>query len=247
MNGKKSASGMQWRHLGCRGLTPLSNSEHQGSKDSNKAPSPPAHSKEKRPPRFEAAFFEFANRKIGFGNFSSVSLDPATDPGLVLLRGAGGRRGGVVSHRQLLRVILNESQQIAVAPTCIEIIVLHFVVSLIEGPVVHVEPVDGAYDSGAMTAARTVYEHHAGGGVVNELEKRIDRFLLRIARVAHGNIHITHSHGFGAALLVAGRAVLEVHYRLDAQSREVLVILIFRLRSAIQPVIHLAGVLDLDI
>src|SRR5690242_20432697 len=97
----------------------------------------------KKAASFEAAFLEFANRKSQIRDFSRYPL--------VLLR-TGRRRcgGGAILH--VLRVILDERLQIAVAEASVEIVVLHFRVGLIQVPMVNIETIDRAHDSGAVTA-----------------------------------------------------------------------------------------------
>src|SRR5438067_1448348 len=67
---------------------------------------------------------------------------------LLLRRGSGARH--------LLAIVFDESLQVAVAPLCVEVVVLHLRVNLVIFPVVHVVAIDRAHDSGAMASTRAV-------------------------------------------------------------------------------------------
>ena len=84
----------------------------------------------------------------------------------------------------------------------VEVVVLHLGVRLVEFPVVHIEPVDGAHNSRAVTAAGAVREELAGCGIVDEFQKSINRLLLRVAGIAHRNIDVAHPEGFHITLLI---------------------------------------------
>src|SRR5437899_7098049 len=106
----------------------------------------------------------------------------------------------------------------------VEVIVLHFVVGLIIGPVVHVEAIDRSENSSAMTAAGAVDEHDARRRIVNQLQESGNRLLLRITRIAHGNVYVAHSSRLSVALLVACGAIGQVDYGLNAKGGKVFVV-----------------------
>ena len=107
---------------------------------------------------------------------------------------------------------------------------------------VHIEPIDGAHNSRAVTAAGAVREELAGCGIVDEFQKSINRLLLRVAGIAHRNIDVAHPEGFHITLLIVGRTVLQIDYGPNAERLEVFVICFIRLGAAVEPVIHLAKV-----
>src|SRR5436853_7150619 len=150
--------------------------------------------RQKGPPRKRRPQCEFANRKFQMREFKYLLL--------VRCRSRGGS-----TRLHLLRVILDKGLQVAVAEASVEVVVLHFRISLIVGPVVHVEAIDGAHDSGAVTAASAVREELAGRGIVDEFQKSINRLLLRVAGIAHRNINVAHPEGFYITLLIVGRTV----------------------------------------
>src|SRR5437588_1627169 len=90
---------------------------------------------QKGPPRKRQPHCEFANRKFQIREFKY----------LLLVRCRS--RGGSAAALHLLRIILDKGLQVAVAEASVKIVVLHLGVRLVEIPVVHIEPIDGAHNS----------------------------------------------------------------------------------------------------
>ena len=83
-------------------------------------------------------------------------------PGRILFRRSRGSRSARRIRRHPLAIVFHERLQIAMTETGVEIVVLHFGVNLIVIPVVHVEAIDRADNSGAVTATRAMREEDSG-------------------------------------------------------------------------------------
>src|SRR3954452_2349937 len=96
------------------------------------------------------------------------------------LGGVGGSLGRRLraARLHLLRVILDEGLEVAVAPRSVEVVLLHLRVDLVVTPAVLLEAVDRAHRARAVAATGAVYEELAGRGVVNRLQERRDPFWL---------------------------------------------------------------------
>ena len=68
----------------------------------------------------------------------------------------------------LLRVVLNEIELLAMAVTRVEVKLLHLGVDLVIAPVIVVEPVNRTHHSGAMSSACAMDIKLAGGRIVGD-------------------------------------------------------------------------------
>src|SRR5207302_11203809 len=99
-------------------------------------------------------------------------------------------------------VVFDKLLLVAVTPTGVEVIGLHFTVNLIEVPMVKCEAIDSAHDSGTMPSAGAVNEERAGGGVVRDLQKLLNLRIERIALINHRDVYVAHSQSFCVASFV---------------------------------------------
>src|ERR1051326_1162212 len=141
-------------------------------------------------------------------------------------------------------VVLHEFLHVAVAPASIEVVLLHLRIDLIVIPVVVIKPVNRAHDTRAMAAAGAVYKKLASRRIVHELQELIDLRALRITRVAHRNVDVLHSQRFDFLLLVRCWVVLQVDHGVDSERGQFRVLILLRLSTTKEPIVHLAEVLD---
>lgn len=81
---------------------------------------------------------------------------------------SGGCDGACVGlfRLKLLPVVLNEVFLLSMTPAGIEVVLIHLGHGLFKVPLIVIETIYGAHDSGAMPASRAVQEKLAGGRIV---------------------------------------------------------------------------------
>src|SRR4029079_4701046 len=104
-----------------------------------------------------------------------------------LATGSCGHSRVDIFRLELLPVILNEIKLLAMTTTTIEIVVLHLSECLVVSPMIVVETIYGAHDSGAMPASGAVHVKLAGGWIISNFQEA--SYLVRawIAFVNDGN------------------------------------------------------------
>src|SRR5207247_3444923 len=127
----------------------------------------------------------------------------------------------------------------------VEIILLHFRISLVVVPLVMGEPVDGAHYTRPVPAAGAMHEKLSCSCVINQLQERSNLPRLRIILAVHGNVDIPDAQSFDVPLFIWGWIVAQIDNGFDAQTVEVLVVLLLRLSATEKAFIHLAKVFDL--
>jgi len=166
---------------------------------------------------------------------------------LVLATGRCRLAGIGVCRLELLPVVLNEVKLLSMTIAGIEIVLLHLRICLVIVPVIVIETVYGAHDSGAMPSTRAVYVKLAGGWIISNLQKRA--YLVRgwILFVNNGNVHVAHSGGLNGRLFALPGIVSQINDCFDTECREVSKVLGFWPSSAIKILVHLAKVTDFDV
>src|SRR5882724_10466143 len=143
---------------------------------------------------------------------------------------------------ELLPVVLNEVKLLSMTIAGIEIVLLHLSVSLVIVPVIVIETVHGAHDSGAMPSTRAVHIEFTGGWIISNLQKRAYLFRAWIGFVNDGNVDVVHSGGDNRGLFTLPGVVGQVNDGSDTKCRQVFKVLGFWSRAAIEILIHLAEV-----
>ena len=129
----------------------------------------------------------------------------------------------------------------------VEVVLLHLAVNLIVVPVIEVEAIDRAHHARAMPPTCAVDIELAGRGVIDQLQELRDLLVARVRLVVHRDVDVVHAESFNRGPLIVGRVVAQVYDGLDAERGEVSVVVLLRLRAAIEARVHLAEVLDLNL
>ena len=134
------------------------------------------------------------------------------------------------------------------APGGVEVVLLHLGVDLVVVPAVLLEAVDRAHRARAVASAGAVDVELAGRRVVNGLEEGRDPLRLRVRLVNHRDVHVVHAERLDHAALRARRLGLQVDDGVDAELLQRLKVFgLLRLRAAVEALVHLAEVLDVDV
>src|SRR6185436_2913826 len=87
-------------------------------------------------------------------------------------------------------VVLHIILQRSVSKPRVEVVVLHLLVRLIEGPSAVVHSTHRAQHSRAVTATRAVYEECASRGIIREFQNLLELRITRTIRIAHRNVDV---------------------------------------------------------
>src|SRR5712692_2631604 len=102
----------------------------------------------------------------------------------------------------LVIVVLHKIFEGGVAPTGVEVVLLHLGVRLFKVPVVELKAINSAHGARAMTASGAVYEKLARRRIAGNFQEHRGCLCCRIRLVGHWNVDVRHSYRLDHGLLV---------------------------------------------
>src|SRR5882724_7714501 len=141
---------------------------------------------------------------------------------------------------ELLPVVLNEVKLFSMTVAGIEVVLLHLSVDLVKVPVIVIETIYGAHDSGAMPSTCAVHVKLAGGWTISNLQKRAYLFRAWSFFINNRNIYVAHAGSLDGRLFAVSGIVSQIDDCLDTKCREVFKLLNFWPPAAIKVLVHLA-------
>src|SRR5215469_14240787 len=127
-----------------------------------------------------------------------------------------------------------------------ETIFIHLVAGAIKVPVVVPDPVESRDHSSAVMAATAMQEDWLVSGVLDDPEHGFNLIGTGPGPIAHSNAEKLHSGRFYVALLSLFTSHLEIDHGFDAERCQGLIVIPFRLGTAVETITDDSEILDPD-
>jgi len=127
-----------------------------------------------------------------------------------------------------------------------EAIFIHLVAGAIKVPVILPDPVESRDHSSAVMAATAMQEDWLVSGILDDSEHGVNLIGTGPGLIAHSNAEELHSGPFYVALLSPFALHLEIDHSSDAERRQVLIVIPFRLGTAVETITDDSEILDSD-